>query len=139
MPIALTLPTGYAARPYPYRRTYVLDGRVYGFRFLPNVRIGQGRGGYFVDLFNALNAPVIYGVKLALSDDLFGAFRSTVEDVPPGRIVVRRTDGIDEDPAIYDLTVPDQPRRLQTLGAPAVVVEYVTRAEIAAAAGVPLT
>jgi hypothetical protein len=138
MPDPFRFPADFAARPSGISGTKVLDGRVYGFRFLPNARINGGRGGYFVDLFNALARPVVYGVRVILTDDLFAQFRSTV-DVPPGRIVVRRTDGIADDPAVFDLTVPDQPRRLQTLGSPAVVVEYVTLAEIAAANGTPLT
>jgi hypothetical protein len=134
MPIPFRFPENYSARPFAVSGTKLLDGLFYGFQFLPNVRVDAGRGGYFVDLFDARNRPVIYGVKLALSDDLFGRFRATVLNVPPGRVVVRRTDGIDSDPAIFDVSVPDQPRRLQTLGSPAVVVEYVTLAEIAAGA-----
>lgn len=135
MPDPFRFPDDFAARPSGISGTKVLDGRVYGFRFLPNARINGGRGGYFVDLFNALAQPVVYGVRVVLTEDLFAPFRSTVVDVPPGRIVVRRTDGVADDPAIFDLTVPDEPRRLQTLGGPALVVEYVSLAEIAAAAG----
>lgn len=134
MPTPFRFPAQYDQFPTAVTGTKTLDGRVYRFRILPNVRADSGRGAYALDLFNVLGAPVIFGVKLVLSDDLLAAFRSTVEDVPPGRLVVRRTDGRDEDPAIYDRSVPDQPRRLQTFGSPTVVFEYVSLAEIEAGA-----
>jgi hypothetical protein len=131
-------PPDYAAFPVAFTGTKILDGRVYRFRFLPNARADQGRGAYSVDLFNVLAVPVIYGVKLVLTSDLYGEIRATVADIPPGRIVIRRTDGLTSDPAIFDLTVVSAPTRLQTFGSPNVVMEYVSLAEIEAAQGVQL-
>ena len=134
MPSPFRFPTDFATSPTALSGTKTLDGRVYGFRFLPNTRADDGRGGWYVDLFTVLAAPVVLGIKLIQTDDLFAAFRTTDIDVPPGRVVVRRTDGLDQDPSIFDLTVPSSPVRLQSLGSPNVVVEYVSLSEIAALA-----
>lgn len=138
MPNPFRFPPDYGAFPTAFPGTKTLDGRVYRFRWLPNVRANGGCGAYYVDLLNVRAEPVVRGVKIVLTDDLFAQFRSTVLDIPPGRIVVRRTDGRREDPAIYDLRTPEDPVRLETLGSPNVVVEYVSLAEIAAAAGTEL-
>lgn len=138
MPNPFRFPPDYGIFPTAFPGTKTLDGRVYRFRWLPNVRANAGRGAYYVDLLNVRAEPVVRYVKVVLTDDLFAQFRSTVTDIPPGRIVVRRTDGLREDPAIYDVSVPSDPVRLETLGSPNVVVEYVSLAEIAAAAGTEL-
>lgn len=139
MPSPFRFPAYFGERPSVITGTKVLDGLVYGFRFLPNVRVNDGRGAFYVDLFNARAQAVLRGIKVVLTDDLFGRYRTAVADVPPGRVVVRRTDGLDTDPAIFDLSVPGESVRLQSLGSPAVVVEYVSLAEIAAAQGVQLS
>jgi hypothetical protein len=138
MPNPFRFPPEYATFPVAFTGTKLLDGRIYRFRVLPNARANQGRGAFYVDLFNVLAQPVIYGVKLVLTDDLYASIRATVTDVPPGRIVIRRTDGLASDPAIFDLTVPTSPTRLQTFGSENVVMEYVSLAEIEAAQGVQL-
>ena len=138
MPIPFRFPPDYGAFPTAFTGTKTLDGRVYRFRWLPNVRANGGTGAYYIDLYSVLAQPVVLGLKVTLTDDLWGSYRSTIENVPPGRVVVRRTDGLDSDPAIYDLTSPSDPVRLATLGSPNVVVEYVTLAEIAAASGTTL-
>ncbi len=138
MPDPFRFPPDYARFPVAFTGTKILDGRVYRFRVLPNARANQGRGAYYVDLFNVLAQPVIYGVKLVLTTDLYASIRSTVTDIPPGRIVIRRTDGLTSDPAIFDLADVTEPVRLQTFGSPNVVMEYVTLAEIEAAQGTQL-
>lgn len=138
MPIPFRFPPEFGAYPTAFTGTKTLDGRVYRFRWLPNVRANNGVGAYYVDLFSVLAQPVVLGLKVTLTDDLWGPYRSTIENVPPGRVVVRRTDGRTDDPAIFDLTNPSDPVRLQTLGSQNVVVEYVTLAEIAAANGTTL-
>ena len=138
MPIAFRFPPDFAASPTAFTGTKTLDGRVYRFRWLPNVRSNGGVGAYYVDLYSVLAQPVVLALKVTLTDDLWGPYRSTIENVPPGRVVVRRTDGRTDDPALYDLTNPADPVRLQTLGSQNVVVEYVTLAEVAAANGTTL-
>jgi hypothetical protein len=138
MPIAFRFPPDFAASPTAFTGTKTLDGRVYRFRWLPNVRSNGGVGAFYVDLYSVLAQPVVLALKVTLTDDLWGPYRSTIENVPPGRVVVRRTDGRTDDPALYDLTNPADPVRLQTLGSQNVVVEYVTLAEIAAANGTTL-
>ncbi len=73
--------------------------------------------------------PAILYLKVILSQDLLADFRTIVDEIPPGRIVVRRTDGLDEDPTIFDLTDPHNPIQLPGLGAPEIVIEYVPVAE----------
>lgn len=138
MPIPFRFPPDYAASPTAFTGTKTLDGRVYRFRWLPNVRANGGVGAYYVDLYSVLAQPVVLALKVTLTDDLWGPYRSTIENVPPGRVVVRRMDGRTDDPAIFDLTNPSDTVRLQTLGSQNVVVEYVTLAEIAAANGTTL-
>lgn len=123
----------FAGSPTVVTGTKTLDGRVYRFKFWPNTRADDGRGAYYVDLYNVLGAAVVLGVKMIVTDDLFAPFRETVVDVPPGRVVIRRTDGLTDDPAIYDLAVPSEPKLLLSLGSANVVLEYLTVAEVAAA------
>lgn len=139
MPTPFRFPPQYDEFPVPFTGTKTLDGRVYRFRWWPNVRANDGRGAFFVDLYNVLAQPIVLGWKVVITDDMFAAFRGTVEDIPPGKIIVRRTDGIDDDPAIYDTSVHGYRARLQTLGSPNVVVEYKTLAEVEAEAGADLS
>lgn len=131
MPTPLQLPDDFAQFPGVLLTSWRLGGQIYRFRFWPSARADDGRGAWYVDLFNVLGAPSVLAVKLIVSDDLFGDFRVAVPDVPPGRIVVRRTDGVDEDPR--PTRAGEIGTRVATLGSPLLVVEYVSPGEDAAA------
>jgi hypothetical protein len=134
MPIPFRFPADFSTGPTVIGGTKTLDGRIYRFRFMPNVRADDGRGAWMLDLRNVKTEPIVLQWKVVLTQDLFAPFRGTVEESPPGHIVVRRTDGLQDDPAIYDLSVPEEPVLLASIGSANVVIEYVTLAEINAAA-----
>lgn len=127
MPTPLQLPGDFAQFPGVLITTWTLSGVVYRFRFWPNSRSNDGKGAWYVDLFTVLGTPSLLATKLVLSTDLFGDYRTAVPQVPPGRVVVRRTDGVDDEPR--------PPQRgetgtlVATLGSPLLVVEYVSPTE----------
>ena len=127
MPISFQFPGDFANYPTAITGTATLDGQVYRIRFWPSTRANDGKGAWYMDLFSVTGTPSAFPVKLILSTDLLAAYRTTDAQVPPGRIVVRRTD-----------TVSDEPRPTRkgergvdvaTLGSPRLVVEYVPVAE----------
>lgn len=129
MPDPFTFPDDFALAPTAINGTKTLDGRIYRFRFLPSRRANDGRGAWYVDLFNVLGQPSVLLVKVVLTDDLFGSYRTTDADVPPGRVVVRRTDNVDEDPRPPNRAEVESKTLVATLGSPLLVVEYVPVAE----------
>lgn len=134
MPDPFRFPEDYGANPTALVGQKTLDGAVYFFRWMPNTRAAAGRGAYYVDLFNARGQALVRGIKVILTSDLWGAVKNSVAGVPPGRLVVRRTDGGVDDPAIYDLTDPANPVQLESVGSANVVIEYVSITEDAATA-----
>lgn len=124
---AFNFPGDLADYPDIVPGTATLDGRVYVFRFWPQTRADDGRGAWCVDLLTATLVPVLLAVKVVISDDLFGDYRTIVDEVPPGRVVVRRTDARDEEPR--PTRKGEIGARVATLGSPLLVVEYVPAAE----------
>jgi len=123
----LRFPADFALNPTAALGTAVLDGVIYRLRFWPSVRANDGSGAWYADLSSVTGVPSVRAVKLILSTDLFGSYRTTTAVVPPGRLVVRRTDGVDDDPR------PTQRgeigTQVATLGSPLLVVEYVDAAD----------
>jgi len=132
MPIPFTFSADFATAPSAVNGTKTLDGRIYRFRFWPSRRANDGKGAWYVDTLNVLGQPVVLAVKLTLTDDLFASYRTTDADIPPGRVVVRRTDTVDADPRPPNKS--DNGAMVATLGSPLLVVEYVTLTEDTAAA-----
>jgi hypothetical protein len=127
MPTPLRFPADFAQSPTAIIGTVVWDGVVYRLRFWPSVRANDGGGAWYVDLFSVVGVPSVRAVKLILADDLFASYRTTTAVVPPGRLVVRRTDGGVDDPRP---TRKDEiGTKVATLGSPLLVVEYVSTAE----------
>lgn len=131
MSLPFRFPADFADSPTASIGTKVLDGRVYRFRFWPNRRSNDGKGAWYVDLYSVRGEPVVLGLKLIVSTDLYADFRTTPAEIPPGRVVVRRTDAIDDDPR--PTRKGELGSRVATLGSPLLVVEYVTTAEDAVA------
>lgn len=127
MPTPLQLPADFAQYPGVLVTTWTLSGQIYRFRFWPNSRSNDGKAAWYVDLYSVLGAPSVLATKLVLSDDLFGSFRTAVPQVPPGRVVVRRTDGVDADPR--PPLRGEIGTRVATLGSPLLVVEYISPTE----------
>lgn len=127
MPIAFRFPDDFADSPTAVIGTATLDGQVYRFRFWPNRRSNDGAGAWYVDLYSVLGIPAVIGLKLIVSDDLYGDLRTTTAEIPPGRVVVRRTDTVDEDPR--PTRKGELGSRVATLGSPLLVVEYVSTSE----------
>lgn len=127
MPTPFNFPADFANNPTAALGTAVLDGVIWRFRFWASARANDGAGAWYVDLSTVVGVPSLRAVKLILTDDLFGSYRTTDAAVPPGRIVVRRTDLVNEEPR--------PPRRgeigtkVATLGSPLLVVEYFNIAE----------
>jgi hypothetical protein len=127
MPTPFQFPADFAKNPTAVLGTAVQDGVVYRYRFWASARANDGAGAWYVDLFTVTGVASLRAVKLILSDDLFATYRTTTAVIPPGRVVVRRTDLVSEDPR--------PPRRgeigtkIATLGSPLLVVEYVSVAE----------
>jgi hypothetical protein len=127
MPTPLQFPADFAQSPTAALGTAVLDGVIYRLRFWPNVRANDGQGAWYVDLYSVVGVPSVLAVKLILSTDLFGSYRTTTALIPPGRLVVRRTDTVNADPRP---TRRDEiGAKVATLGSPLLVVEYVSVAE----------
>ena len=124
--------TDIANSPSAFALPASLDGRPYLFRYWPNSRSNDGKGAWFVDLFTATGVPTLLGVKLILTDDLYADFRTAVADIPAGAIVVRRTDGVDDEPRPPRKIdgVLEIGTRVATLGSPLLVVEYVPANEL---------
>jgi hypothetical protein len=127
MPTPFQFPADFAQSPTADPGTAVQDGVIYRYRFWPSARANDGAGAWYVDLFDVFGVPSLRAIKLILTDDLFGDFRTTGAVLPPGRVVIRRTDGVDADP---------RPTRkgeigtsVATLGSPLLVVEYVSISE----------
>lgn len=131
MPTPFNFPGDFANSPTAINGGANLDGRPYRFRFWPNSRSGDGQGAWLVDLYTATGVPSLVGLKLVLTDDLYADFRTAVPEVPPGRIVVRRTDSVDAEPRPPRKVdgVQEIGTRIATLGSPLLVVEYVSTAE----------
>lgn len=127
MPEPLRFPADFAQSPTAILGTAVLDGVIYRLRFWPNARANDGAGAWYVDLFSVTGTPSVRAVKLILSTDLLGSYRTTTAVVPPGRLVVRRTDSVDEDPR--PTRRGEIGTKVATLGSPLLVVEYVGIAE----------
>jgi hypothetical protein len=116
-------PQNFALYPTAIVGVSTLDGRPYRFRFWPNSRANDNKCAWYVDLYTVLAMPSVLAVKLILSDDLFGDYRTAVPEVPPGRIVVRRTDEVDDEPR--PPKKGEVGTRVATLGSPLLVVEYI--------------
>jgi len=121
--IPFNFPDELAQAPTVIPGTKYLNGRLYRFRFWPSARANDGKGAWYVDLWTATAEPVIAPVKLILTTDLLGHLRTTAIDIPPGEIVVRRTDGVDADPRPW--LKSDGDNQVASLGSPLLVVEYV--------------
>ena len=98
MPDPFQFPVDFGDAPTAISGTKDMDGRVYFVRFTPNTRANDGKGCYYFDLASVLGVPAVLYTKVVLTQDLLADFRTIVEEIPPGRITVRRTDGLDEDP-----------------------------------------
>ena len=133
MPTPLQTPTDLADFPGVFLTTWSLTGRTYRFRFWPNTRSNDGGGAWYVDLAGSDGVASVVSVKLTITTDLFAAFRISVPEVPPGRIVVRRTDGVADEPR--PTRKGEVGSRVATLGSPLLVVEYVSPTEDRTATG----
>lgn len=120
-------PPNFALNPTAAIGTATLDGVIYRLRFWPNVRANDGAGAWYVDLFSVTGVASVRALKLILTDDLFSSYRIAAPILPPGRIVVRRTDGVNEDPR--PTRKGEIGTQVATLGSPLLVVEYVSVAE----------
>lgn len=131
MPNPFRFPSDFAQYPRVFTDVVVMDGVPYRLRFWPSQRANDGKAAWYVDLYSVLALPSVLAVKLIISDDLFGPYRASTSGVPPGRVVVRRTDGVDDEPR------PPRPgelgSRVATLGSALLVVEYVPLTEAFAA------
>jgi hypothetical protein len=123
MPQPFRFPANFADAPTAITGTALLDGRRYALRFFPNPRANDGKGAWYLDFYSVLGVPAVVARKLTLSDDLFGSYRTTVANIPPGRIVVRRTDEVAEDPR--PTLKGEVGSQVATLGSPLLVVEYI--------------
>jgi hypothetical protein len=123
----LRFPADFAQHPTAALGTAALDGVIYRLRFWPSVRANDGGGAWYVDLSSVTGVPSVRAVKLILSSDLFGSYRTTTAVVPPGRLVVRRTDGVDDEPR--PTRRGEIGTQVATLGSPRLVVEYVDAAD----------
>lgn len=135
MPDPFRFPDDFARRPTAMRGTKTLDGRVYNFYWRPSARANDGKGAWYVEIANVLGVTSVVK-KLTLSTDLVGAYRDTdtTGGIPPGRLVVRRTDGLSGDPRPPNRVEAGAGTLVATIGSPLLVIEYVTVAEDAAAA-----
>lgn len=127
MPTPFLFPADFADSPTAISTPFTIGGVTYVFRFWPNTRANDGKGAWYVDLFNVLGTPTLLDIKLVLSTDLFGFFRTSVAQIPPGRIVVRRTDSVRDEPR--PTRKGEIGSRVATLGSPLLVVEYVSVTE----------
>lgn len=82
-----------------------LDGTSYLHRFAPNTRANDGAGAWLYDIRLADGTPLDVGRKLVISDDLWLNVKDDDENLPQGRLVVRRTDGLDSDPGLLGIGV----------------------------------
>lgn len=134
MPIPFRFPGDFANFPSAVIGPSVMNGVPYRVRFWPSQRANDDKGAWYLDLYSITGIPSVLAVKLILSTDLLGPYRTSANEVPPGRVVVRRTDGVDDEPR--------PPRRgelgtrIATLGSPLLVVEYVSTTEDVASAAV---
>ena len=123
MPVPFRFPGDFANFPSAITGVAVLDGVPYRLRYWPRSRANDNKGAWYVDLYTITTIPSVLAVKLIISDDLFGPYRASSTTIPPGRVVVRRTDGVDDEPR------PPQRgeigTRIATLGSPLLVVEYI--------------
>lgn len=132
MPIPFRFPADFAQSPTALFGTATLDGIIFRFRFWPNARSNDGVGAWYTDLFSVTGVPSVRAVKMILTNDLFGSFRTTTAAVPAGRVVIRRTDKVDADPR--PTRKGEIGTNVATLGSPLLVVEYVSVAEDAVTA-----
>ena len=131
MPTPFNFPGDFAQYPTAITGPVNLDGRPYLLRFWPNARAADGQGAWMLDLYTATGVPSLLAVKLVLTSDLYADYRTAVLEIPPGRVVVRRTDGSEDDPRPPRKVngVQEIGTRIATLGSPLLVVEYVSTAE----------
>lgn len=108
----IRLPAFLTRTPTGFRTSVTLSSVIYRVRFTWDNRANADEGAWRLDFNTADGTPVILGRKLVLTDDVF-ALDHYREFVPPGRLQVRRRDGSEVDPGLYDL-------------GGAVALEYVT-------------
>lgn len=101
-----------AVYPTAWSAQWTIAGTFYGVQGTWDNRATDGAGAWRLSWFKSDGSRIISGRKLVLTDDHFALFHH-LPDIPPGRLQVRRADGGEADPGLYDL-------------ASAIVFEYIT-------------
>jgi hypothetical protein len=98
----IVLPEWLGVTPTAFAFTVALSGQIYRVRLLWNPRANENAGCWMVDLRAKNGTAIVLGVRLLLTDDLWGLWRYDTR-IPPGALRVRRTDGGTSDPGAADL------------------------------------
>lgn len=91
-----------AVSPTSWRASWVLASLYYDVLFTWDDRSTGNLGAWRMTWAKSDGTVLLSGRKLVLTPDVFEPFHH-LDDIPPGRLQVRRVDNGEADPGLYDL------------------------------------